>query len=57
MAASTSPPGRSPASSHLSIGQEGSSTGVCSCLRPDDYMATTHRGHGHMIAKGATSSA
>jgi len=38
---------------HLSIGQEGSSTGVCSCLRPDDYVATTHRGHGHLIAKGA----
>lgn len=38
---------------HLSIGQEGSSCGVCSCLRPDDYVATTHRGHGHMIAKGA----
>lgn len=38
---------------HLSIGQEGSSVGVCSCLRDDDYLTTTHRGHGHMIAKGA----
>jgi pyruvate dehydrogenase E1 component alpha subunit len=27
--------------------------GVCSCLRDDDYLTTTHRGHGHMIAKGA----
>ena len=27
--------------------------GVCSCLRADDYLTTTHRGHGHMIAKGA----
>jgi len=45
--------GRIPGFIHLSIGQEGSSTGVCSCLRPDDYVATTHRGHGHMIAKGA----
>ena len=38
---------------HLSIGQEASSVGVCSCLRKDDYLTTTHRGHGHMIAKGA----
>jgi len=38
---------------HLSIGQEASSVGVCSCLRSDDYLTTTHRGHGHMIAKGA----
>jgi TPP-dependent pyruvate/acetoin dehydrogenase alpha subunit len=45
--------GKIPGFIHLSIGQEGSSTGVCSCLRPDDYVATTHRGHGHMIAKGA----
>ena len=49
---SLSRPGK-PGFIHLSIGQEGSSTGVCSCLRPDDYVATTHRGHGHMIAKGA----
>jgi pyruvate dehydrogenase E1 component alpha subunit len=45
--------GQIPGFIHLSIGQEGSSTGVCSCLRPDDYVATTHRGHGHLIAKGA----
>ena len=38
---------------HLSIGQEASAAGVCSCLRADDYLTTTHRGHGHMIAKGA----
>lgn len=38
---------------HLSIGQEASAVGVCSCLRSDDYLTTTHRGHGHMIAKGA----
>ena len=38
---------------HLSIGQEASAVGVCSCLRDDDYLTTTHRGHGHMIAKGA----
>ena len=45
--------GEIPGFIHLSIGQEASSVGVCSCLRPDDYVATTHRGHGHMIAKGA----
>jgi TPP-dependent pyruvate/acetoin dehydrogenase alpha subunit len=38
---------------HLSIGQEASSVGVCSVLRPDDYITATHRGHGHVIAKGA----
>lgn len=37
---------------HLSIGQEASSVGVCSVLRPEDYITTTHRGHGHVIAKG-----
>ncbi len=45
--------GEIPGFIHLSIGQEASSVGVCSTLRPDDYVATTHRGHGHMIAKGA----
>jgi pyruvate dehydrogenase E1 component alpha subunit len=38
---------------HLSIGQEASATGVCSALREDDLIASTHRGHGHCIAKGA----
>ena len=45
--------GEIPGFIHLSIGQEASSVGVCSCLRSDDYVITTHRGHGHMIAKGA----
>ena len=45
--------GEIPGFIHLSIGQEASGVGVCSCLREDDYVATTHRGHGHMIAKGA----
>lgn len=38
---------------HLSIGQEATAVGVCFALRADDHIATTHRGHGHMIAKGA----
>ncbi len=38
---------------HLSIGQEGTEVGVGSCLDKDDYVTSTHRGHGHAIAKGA----
>jgi pyruvate dehydrogenase E1 component alpha subunit len=38
---------------HLSIGQEASAMGACLALRPDDLMLSTHRGHGHCIAKGA----
>lgn len=38
---------------HLCIGQEASVVGVCAALAPDDYVASTHRGHGHCIAKGA----
>jgi len=38
---------------HLSIGQEATAVGVCFALRSDDAIATTHRGHGHMLAKGA----
>lgn len=38
---------------HLSIGQEASATGVCAALEPTDYITSTHRGHGHCIAKGA----
>ena len=45
--------GKIPGFIHLSLGQEASAVGVCSCLRKDDYLTTTHRGHGHMIAKGA----
>ncbi len=37
---------------HLYIGEEAVATGVCSSLRPDDYITSTHRGHGHIIAKG-----
>ncbi|UCH33191.1 MAG: dehydrogenase E1 component subunit alpha/beta [Armatimonadota bacterium] len=38
---------------HLSLGQEGVAVGAMSALRPDDYITSTHRGHGHSIAKGA----
>ncbi len=38
---------------HLSIGQEASATGSCLALRADDAITSTHRGHGHCIAKGA----
>ena len=39
--------------SHLSTGQEAVPAGVCAHLRPDDYLTSTHRGHGHTLAKGA----
>jgi 2-oxoisovalerate dehydrogenase E1 component len=38
---------------HLSIGQEAVAAGVCATLLPGDTIASTHRGHGHVIAKGA----
>ncbi|MEW6532512.1 MAG: dehydrogenase E1 component subunit alpha/beta [Thermodesulfobacteriota bacterium] len=38
---------------HLSIGQEAVAAGVCLNLKDTDYLNTTHRGHGHIIAKGA----
>lgn len=37
---------------HLYVGQEAIAVGVCRALRPDDYIASNHRGHGHLIAKG-----
>lgn len=44
--------GEVPGFIHLSIGQEAIATGVGSVLRPDDTLASTHRGHGHALAKG-----
>ena len=38
---------------HLYIGEEAIATGVCACLEQKDYIESTHRGHGHTIAKGA----
>lgn len=41
---------------HLSIGQEATAVGTCFALRLSDQLATTHRGHGHMLAKAPTST-
>jgi pyruvate dehydrogenase E1 component alpha subunit len=38
---------------HLYVGEEAIATGVCANLNHDDYITSTHRGHGHLIAKGA----
>ncbi len=43
-----------PGLAHLYSGEEGVAVGVCSALRTDDYITSTHRGHGHCIAKGAS---
>ena len=48
--------GRLPGFVHLSIGQEAVAAGACCALRSDDYVLSTHRGHGHVIAKGADTS-
>jgi TPP-dependent pyruvate/acetoin dehydrogenase alpha subunit len=37
---------------HLYVGQEAVAVGVCAALNKDDYITSTHRGHGHVIAKG-----
>ena len=42
-----------PGLAHLYIGQEAVAVGICEALKPDDYITSTHRGHGHCIAKGA----
>ena len=42
-----------PGTIHLYAGQEAVAAGVCANLRSDDYITSTHRGHGHCIAKGA----
>jgi len=42
-----------PGTIHLCAGQEAVAVGVCSSLREDDYITSTHRGHGHCVAKGA----
>jgi acetoin:2,6-dichlorophenolindophenol oxidoreductase subunit alpha len=42
-----------PGLAHLYIGQEAVAVGVCEALRREDYITSTHRGHGHCLAKGA----
>jgi TPP-dependent pyruvate/acetoin dehydrogenase alpha subunit len=42
-----------PGLTHLYIGEEAVAVGVCSALRQDDWITSTHRGHGHCLAKGA----
>ncbi len=45
--------GEIPGFVHLYIGEEAVATAVCDLLQPTDYITSTHRGHGHTIAKGA----
>ena len=42
-----------PGLAHLYIGEEAIAVGVCEALNRDDYVTSTHRGHGHCLAKGA----
>lgn len=43
-----------PGLAHLYVGEEAVAVGICEALRPDDYITSTHRGHGHCVAKGAS---
>ena len=49
--------GKIPSTLHLYIGQEAVATGVCAALRPDDYVLSTHRPHGHALGKGVAPGA
>ena len=49
--------GKIPSTLHLYIGQEAVAAGVCGALRPDDYVLSTHRPHGHALAKGVSPGA
>jgi pyruvate dehydrogenase E1 component alpha subunit len=44
--------GKIPGFVHLYVGEEAVATGVCANLTDKDYITSTHRGHGHLIAKG-----
>src|SRR5436190_5928759 len=43
-----------PGLAHLYIGEEAIACGICEALRNDDFITSTHRGHGHCLAKGAS---
>ncbi len=43
-----------PGLAHLYVGQEAVAVGICEALQSDDYITSTHRGHGHCLAKGAS---
>lgn len=43
-----------PGLAHLYLGEEAVAVGICEALRADDYITSTHRGHGHCVAKGAS---
>src|SRR6059058_3299813 len=45
-----------PGLAHLYVGEEAVAVGVCEALRRDDFITSTHRGHGHCLAKGASVS-
>ena len=49
--------GKLPGGVHLYIGQEAIASGVCAHLNTDDWIASTHRGHGHFLAKGGDPKA
>jgi 2-oxoisovalerate dehydrogenase E1 component len=49
--------GRMPGFIHVYIGEEAVAAGVCAQLKTADYVASTHRGHGHALAKGITPRA
>jgi pyruvate dehydrogenase E1 component alpha subunit len=43
-----------PGLAHLYVGEEAVAVGICEALRANDYITSTHRGHGHCLAKGAS---
>jgi TPP-dependent pyruvate/acetoin dehydrogenase alpha subunit len=48
--------GKIPSTLHLCIGQEATAVGVCAALNRDDYLTSTHRPHGHALAKGVSAA-